>query len=604
VRKRSSFGLLSRAFAGAFALVNRAVPWHRLPTLLAVLNLLALRIVLREKNLYDTETPVTRRRHAATGRPPPERRVRTADGSHNDLAEPAMGAVGTRFGRLVPLDRTVPERDAALLSPSPREISNRLLARRGGRMIEAEAINLLAAAWLQFEIHDWFAHDAPDRREPHVVPRLPNDTWPEPAMRIGRTPADAAAPGDVAPTYVNMVTHWWDASQLYGSHRATEHRVRMRQHGKLAMLANGQLPHDPDTGISITGFNDNWWVGLALIHTLFALEHNAICDRLRAERPDWDDERLFATARLINAALIAKIHTVEWTPAMAGHPALRIGMRGNWWGLAGERIHRLLGRLGTSEVVSGIPGSPTEHHAAPFAIPEEFVSVYRMHPVIPDEFVFRSVSAGAELARRSLAEVTGEHTRAVLDAFTTADLLYSFGVAHPGKITLGNYPETLRAFRRMDGTLHDVAAIDVLRDRERGVPRYNAFRRLFRLPPVGSFDALNAEWAEELRAVYGRKDGKDDVERLDLMVGMFAEAPPRGFAFSDTAFRVFILMASRRLKSDRFFTTDYTPDVYTPAGIEWIEDNDLKSVLTRHYPALRPALAGVDNPFAPWRRPA
>jgi len=27
--------------------------------------------------------------------------------------------------------------------------------------------------------------------------------------------------------------------------------------------------------------------------------------------------------------------------------------------------------------------------------------------------------------------------------------------------------------------------------------------------------------------------------------------------FSDTAFRVFILMASRRLKSDRFFTRDY-----------------------------------------------
>ena len=33
-----------------------------------------------------------------------------------------------------------------------------------------------------------------------------------------------------------------------------------------------------------------------------------------------------------------------------------------------------------------------------------------------------------------------------------------------------------------------------------------------------------------------------------------AETPPAGFGFSDTAFRVFVLMASRRLKSDRFFT--------------------------------------------------
>ena len=36
--------------------------------------------------------------------------------------------------------------------------------------------------------------------------------------------------------------------------------------------------------------------------------------------------------------------------------------------------------------------------------------------------------------------------------------------------------------------------------------------------------------------------------------------------FSETAFRVFILMASRRLKSDRFFTVDYTPRVYTPCA--------------------------------------
>ena len=38
-----------------------------------------------------------------------------------------------------------------------------------------------------------------------------------------------------------------------------------------------------------------------------------------------------------------------------------------------------------------------------------------------------------------------------------------------------------------------------------------------------------------------------------LMVGLFAEPKPPGFGFSDTAFRIFILMVSRRLKSDRFF---------------------------------------------------
>ncbi len=43
---------------------------------------------------------------------------------------------------------------------------------------------------------------------------------------------------------------------------------------------------------------------------------------------------------------------------------------------------------------------------------------------------------------------------------------------------------------------------------------------------------------------------------------------PPGFGFSDTAFRIFILMASRRLKSDRCFTNDHSPETYTPQGIE------------------------------------
>ena len=84
------------------------------------------------------------------------------------------------------------------------------------------------------------------------------------------------------------------------------------------------------------------------------------------------------------------------------------------------------------------------------------------------------------------------------------------------------------------------------------------------------------------------------------MSGLYAEPLPKGFGFSDTAFRIFILMASRRLKSDRFFTTDYTPKVYTEAGLKWIEENSMRSVLLRHFPELAPALEGVDNPFAPW----
>ncbi|MFL5561548.1 MAG: peroxidase family protein, partial [Gemmatimonadaceae bacterium] len=84
--------------------------------------------------------------------------------------------------------------------------------------------------------------------------------------------------------------------------------------------------------------------------------------------------------------------------------------------------------------------------------------------------------------------------------------------------------------------------------------------------------------------------------------GMYAEPLPPGFGFSDTAFRVFILMASRRLKSDRFFTTDFRPEVYTQTGIDWVTHTKMKDVLLRHYPDLEPSLDGLPNAFLPWNK--
>ena len=91
-----------------------------------------------------------------------------------------------------------------------------------------------------------------------------------------------------------------------------------------------------------------------------------------------------------------------------------------------------------------------------------------------------------------------------------ADLFYSFGRAHPGAITLHNFPNFLRALNAGPTARSiDLATIDILRDRERGVPRYNAFREL--LAPSrasASFDELTNPLHPGLpgraRAVYGQ----------------------------------------------------------------------------------------------------
>ena len=590
-----SGSLFSRLFTRATEVLDRRFRWHKLPLPLQLLTLMGLRMRLRERNLYDTSSATP-----AKVSPPADGRhltARTADGAFNDLESPAMGSTETRFGRNVPVELTYPENDWALLKPSPRTVSRELMTRH--EFLPATTLNVLAGAWLQFMIRDWFSHGKSETENPWEVELAEDDPWTqERPMRIMRTRKDPTHPPEDSdpPTYLNTETHWWDGSQLYGSNAETQKRVRSREDGKLVVGPDGMLSRDL---VAQASKEPGFWVGLAMLQTLFVLEHNAICDRLRAEYPSWSDDDLFDRARLINSALLAKIHTVEWTTAILGHPALQIAMRANWWGVAGERIHKLLGRLGDSEVLSGIPGSPRDHFRVPYAITEEFVAVYRMHPLVPDDFDFRSVAGDERLQERNFREVAGPRVPEVLDQVPMQDLLYSFGVAHPGAITLHNFPRFLQEYERPDGVLMDLAATDIMRSRELGVPRYNGFRKLLRLPPVESFEELtdNPAWADELRRVYD-----NEVDRVDLTVGLYAEPVPEGFGFSDTAFRIFILMASRRLNSDRFFTTDYNARVYTQTGLDWIDDNDMSSVLLRHFPELLPSLRNVKNAFAPWNR--
>jgi len=122
----------------------------------------------------------------------------------------------------------------------------------------------------------------------------------------------------------------------------------------------------------------------------------------------------------------------------------------------------------------------------------------------------------------------------------------------------------------------------------------------------------------------GKPNGSlvDNIEDVDTVVGWLAEFPrPHGFAISETQFQVFILNASRRLFSDRFFTSSFRPEFYTHLGVAWVTQNGpdrqlekgrpnghevevspLKRVLLRTMPELQPELDPVVNAFDPWAR--
>jgi hypothetical protein len=651
VQENDPKSLIAILYVGFFQVLNLFVPWHKLPTFMAVTNLGALREVLRAKNLHNTsDIAVTEPKglRDTVKYKPRYLCEREDDGQYNDLSKPTMGNAsvnpndplnnteftlsnpGARFGRNIPLSEVDPTRDGDLLDPNPRLVSTRLLARQkkndGSDDFKPAAIlNLLAAAWIQFQTHDWFNHGNPRpiADDPIDVPIPPGDSWPGGKMTVRRTRSDPTRKphDDAGPTtYANAETHWWDASQIYGNNETAGARYRTGKDGKLAVDATTRMIPTDAAGVEITGLTQNWWLGLSVLHNLFTLEHNAICDHLIKAFPEWRDDpqktpqekdaQIFRVARMVNNSLMAKIHTVDWTPAILPNPALQIGMNANWWGLAGEHVKKYLGRISTSEAISGITGSATNQTGADYCLTEEFVSVYRLHPLLPNDIPIRHLQ-GDRPGRTLKFEadtlddpdlIVGPNAmKNALREASFLDIVYTFGVQNPGAVTLQNFPNWMRRMRRRNGAnleeLIDLAAIDILRDRERGVPRYNRFRKLFHKPPVRSFEQMTSDpqLAKTLREVYGHPD------KVDLMVGMYAEEPPELFGFSDTAFRVFILMASRRIKSDRFYTDDYTAAVYTQAGIDWIDNNNMTTVLLRHFPELTPILQRTANAFAPWQ---
>ena len=98
-------------------------------------------------------------------------------------------------------------------------------------------------------------------------------------MRIaGNVGIDGSLEQEPHLRFGNNVSHWWDGSQVYGPSAALASRLR---DGPKLRLENGYLPTDLN-GFEVTGFNESWWLGLGAMHTLFAREHNLLCDELRS----------------------------------------------------------------------------------------------------------------------------------------------------------------------------------------------------------------------------------------------------------------------------------------------------------------------------------
>lgn len=497
-----------------------------------------------------------------------------------------------------------------LLDPHPSVVAAKLLSRTELKDY-GKQFNMIAAAWINFMIHDWIDHLENLTKEdeiaapPSVAPQCPLQSFKfYPTKDI---PLDKGVIG-----HINTRTPWWDASVIYGSTKEAQKRVRTFENGKLKIRPDGWLTSDSD-GLPVSGDIRNLWVGVAAIQSLFIAEHNAVCDTIKKAHPEFTDEELFQRARVVTAAVLAKVHTIDWTTQLLKNNVLLAAMRANWYGLLGKRFKDTFG-VTPVPLLSGLVGMKEPNdHGVPYAMTEEFTSVYRMHPLLPDKIDIKDIKAsGGSLHTPPTVEeipmpaLLGDKGNEKALSLGLKTLLTSLGHQSAGALALFNYPTWLRKVtpQNRDGTVRpdpvDLASLEVFRDRERSIARYNQFRRSLMMPTIRKWEDLtqDKESLAIIRELYG-----NDVERLDILVGLLLEKKPPGFAISETAFFIFVIMASRRLEADPLFTRNFNEEVYTKEGFKWVNTTEgLKDVLRRHYPELVGDWMTSTSAFSVWNQ--
>ncbi len=367
--------------------------------------------------------------------------------------------------------------------------------------------------WGQFMDHD-ITLVGIDQTEPIAIPTPADDPFflGEPIYTYRSLYDENTGTGPDNPLNCrNEITAWLDASNVYGSEDSRADYLRTYSGGKMRTSAGNLLPWNTYSGefddfvdphapgmANDNHFSIKYFLGgdvranenplLNSLHTLFVREHNRLCDELAVAHPDWNDEQLFQHARKIVGGLIEAIAYEQWLPSMGivlppydgYHPEVDPAIYNSFSAATFRYGHSTIG--GTLRRV-GNDGNP---------IPEG-------HVALRDAYFnpFVMYDTGLDPLLIGMATQTQQESDAKM-----VDDLRNFLFGNPG-----------------EGGL-DLAAVNIVRGRERGLPDYNSLREEYGLSRYTSFNQIcpgDPVLAGQLASLYG------DIDDIDPWVGALCE---------------------------------------------------------------------------------
>ena len=481
---------------------------------------------------------------------------RSFDGTGNNVGSPSNGMAGANFIRFGYGHRFEDVVGDVLKQglPSPRDISNRISPQTSS-VPNARHLSDWVVQWGQFLSHDLSRASNGGNGDTlstgatvsFSIPVLdPNDVLGPMPISFHRTNYDPntglQGPPNVAREQVNQMTAYVDGSQIYGSDTIRATALRTLSDGLLATSAGGSLPglntdntfpnQDPfGLGASLFLAGDiraNENVGLTATHALFVREHNRLAGLLKQQNGNLTDEELFQLSRKIVGAELQKITYEEFLPAILGTSAPRAADYSYDSSLNAAITNSFttaffrFGHSMQSPAITLVDNAGTQ--TGSLAVRDAFFNV-----------AFFNDPNNVDLVLKGLANQVAQENDPML-----VDDLRNFLFGPPGAGGL------------------DLAALDIQRGRDHGLPGYNSLRLAYGLTLQG-FSQISSD-ASVTQALMDLYSTAGDI---DPFIGAIAEDQVAGTVLGELAGSVLTNQFERLRDGDRFFYTG-DPDLQLP----------------------------------------
>ncbi|XP_063236450.1 dual oxidase [Bacillus rossius redtenbacheri] len=503
------------------------------------------------------------------------------DGWFNNLAHPDWGSVDNRLLRKSPAAYT----DGVYMMagqnrPSPRKLSQLFMKGQDGQGSARNLTAMLAFFGQMVSSEILMASESGCPIELHHIEVDKCDETYDADCQGGkympfhraaydrRTGQSPNSPRE----QLNQMTAWIDGSFVYSTSEAWVNAMRSFKNGSFLTdhsrklparntmrvpLFNSPAPHmlrmmNPERLFLLGDPRTNQNPALLVFAILFFRWHNVVAARVQARHPEWPDEEVFQRARRYVVATLQNIIVYEYLPAFLGEelppysgykPDLHPGVSHVFQSAAFRFGHTLIP-----------PGIYRRNGKCHFKRTPMGYRALRLCSTWWDSHDVLADSSAEELLMGMASQVAERE-----DTVLCSDIRD-------------------KLFGPMEFSRRDLAALNIMRGRDNGLPDYNTVRSHFKLPRISDWTEINPElFAEKpelvrlLAAAYSNR-----LDNVDPYIGGMLETR----AGPGELFTAVIKEQFARIRdADRFWFENTENGMFTQDEVEEIRGVRLRDVI-------------------------